>query len=134
MKEFIQDEGKVWLRGRPRPVYAVIVKDRVVIPGVEEGDRYEMELEDSRLKIDIDQPALRKRLARYFPLEAEGDAPGTLFNGFNQTRHADILALTPQSPGVMQWEVSGKDYEELQNLDSEAFWRMGLEKLKGGGG
>jgi len=122
MTDAIQDTGKVWLRGAANPVFALKIKERFIVPGGDEGPGLEYWVDGPGLCVDIQDPAKGRRIARWFPLDTDGTAAGTLFNGFTRTRHADICALTPQSPGVRERVFDKEAYDRVRDLGREAFW------------
>ncbi len=124
----VQDKGRVWLRGNVRPVFALRINSKIVIPGCDE-EQCVYWVSGDGLCVDCHQPGTGLRIARWFPLSGEGDTPGTLFSGFDLTKHADILAFVPTSPSVKSVEYEGEDYQRVKDLDSEQFWQFAdLEK------
>ena len=49
------------------------------------------------------------RIFRRFSLDLIPKSKGTLFNGFNETKHADIKAITYQDDGVEEHVGGEKD-------------------------
>lgn len=85
----IQDRGKVWIKGSARPVYAVRINDKIFTIGKVEGQKEEIWLDNEGLCLDLHNSAKEERTARFIPLNNPAELAGTLFNGFENTKHAD---------------------------------------------
>ena len=126
----IKDYGKVWIRGEPTTSFAVMVDDRVFVPGLKEGQSIDFWLEGDRLCVDLHNPKEQTRIARQFPLIMKPSHPATLFNGFEKTRHADVLVATYKDEGVKEKIFKSDMYqkEKLGSMDRNSFWRTaGME-------
>ncbi len=121
--EEISDSGKVWLKGRVKPVVAVRMSEVILIPGFEEDDEIEFWGDKGRLCVDVHSVRQNIRIARLFSPGLEGTVPGTLFSGFTQTKHADILAVLPDGDGVQELRFEGADYRDVADLDRDVFWK-----------
>lgn len=119
--EECDDKGKVWLRGRVKPVLAVRLGDRILVPGYEDEEKITCKARDGILSVDVNDTSSQTRIFREFPAGVEGSAPGTLFSGFTNTKHADILAVLPDSPGVRERRFEGPDYETVVGMDGTEF-------------
>jgi len=119
----INDTGKVWMRGKIKPDFAVRVGEIIIVPGKDEDDEINYWVEGEFFCVDLQDKKKHKRVARTFPLKAEGTAPGSLFSGFKKTKHADILAVTPDGAGVVEYVVEGEEYinSSIQSLSSHEF-------------
>lgn len=122
----IKDYGKVWLRGKPGTSFAVKVDEQVFVPGQGEGQSIEYWLEGDSLCVDLHSPDQNIRIARLFPMSLEATHPATLFNGFNNTKHADVKVITYEDDGVSEKTFTGEAYAEgnIQNLTRDAFWKL----------
>ncbi len=118
----IEDTGKVWLRGKVKPVYAVKLNGQIIIPDLEIGDDAICWPVESGLCVDLHHKAKQKRIARWFPNNIKGDAQGTLFSGFDKTKHADILAVLQDNSAVLEKCYEDDEYQEIAALDAQAFW------------
>ncbi|MBI4383526.1 MAG: hypothetical protein HY579_05775 [Nitrospinae bacterium] len=99
-KPQIEDTGKVWIRGRTRPSFAVRVDEKFFVPGMEEGQTIEYWTEGNCLCVVLSGPAPGTRTARRFGLDLPAVAPAALFSGFEKTRHRDVTAVLWSDPGV----------------------------------
>jgi hypothetical protein len=123
----IKDTGKVWLRGQFGTVFAVKVDEQVFVPGQEDGQSIDYWLEGDFLCVDLHDRDQNIRIARLFPMSLEATHPATLFNGFNKTKHADVKVIVYEDEGVAERIFKGEDYDDIQNLTPDAFWkRAGL--------
>ncbi len=119
----IQDKGRVWLRGHVKPVFAIRVNSKIVIPGGDE-EQATCWTSGNGVCVDCHLRDQNVRIARWFPLTGEGDAPGTLFSGFDQTKHADIVAFVSTTPLVKEVKFEGENYLGVKDLSAEAFWEL----------
>jgi hypothetical protein len=122
----IKDTGKVWMRGAVSTANAVRIDDKVFATGQKEGQNIDIWINNEELCVDLHDLKLAERTARLIPLDTPASLPGTLFNGFEKTKHADILIVPVDSEGVKQKTVSGKEYQEgnYNVLDRLIFWQM----------
>ena len=121
----IKDTGKVWMKGSVGTAYAVRVDDKVFATGQKEGQSVDLWLDNEGLCVDLHDPKLGERTARFIPLNTPATLNGTLFNGFEKTKHADVLIVSADSVEVKMKSVSGKEYQEgdLNVLDRLTFWQ-----------
>ena len=121
----IKDTGKVWMKGSVGTAYAVRVDDKVFATGQKEGQSVDLWLDNEGLCVDLHDPKLGERTARFIPLNTPATLNGTLFNGFEKTKHADVLIVSADSVEVKKKSVSGKEYQEggLNVLDRLTFWQ-----------
>ena len=121
----IKDTGKVWMKGSVGTAHAVRIDDKVFATGQKEGQSIDLWINNDALCIDLHNSKLAERTARLIPLDIQASLPGTLFNGFEKTKHADVLIVTPDSEGVKEKTVSGKKYQEgnYSVLDRLIFWQ-----------
>ena len=121
----IKDTGKVWIKGSVGTAYAVRVDDKVFATGQKEGQSVDLWLDNEGLCVDLHDPKLGERTARFIPLNTPATLNGTLFNGFEKTKHADVLIVSADSVEVKKKSVSGKEYQEggLNVLDRLTFWQ-----------
>ena len=121
----IKDTGKVWMKGSVGTAYAVRVDDKVFATGQKEGQSVDLWLDNEGLCVDLHDPKLGERTARFIPLNTPATLNGTLFNGFEKTKHADVLIVSADSVEVKMKLVSGKEYQEgdLNVLDRLTFWQ-----------
>lgn len=120
----IHDTGKVWIRGRIKPEYAVRVGERFFVPGKEDSDDIHCWVEGEFLCVDLHDKNGERRVARKISLNAPANAPGALFSGFEKTKHADVLVVTANVDGVEEFVVEGADYrnERVKDINSLKFW------------
>ncbi len=118
----IQDRGKVWLRGKVKPIPAVKFEESIIILDLEYGDLATVWGSADGLCVDLHIINEGTRIARWFPKEAQGNTSGTLFSGFDNTKHADILAVLPDNPVVLEKKFSGETYGEVKDLSPESFF------------
>ena len=121
--EALDDSGKVWLRGQVKPVPAVRVGTAIIVPGLEAEDSLSCWVTEGSLCVDVCDAAGRVRIARRFAGELEGTAPGTLFNGFTKTKHADIRAVLPDAAGVTERRFEGAVFDEVASMERDEFWK-----------
>ncbi|HAX45758.1 MAG TPA: hypothetical protein DCX78_02880 [Nitrospina sp.] len=120
------DDGKIWVRGSVRPEYGVRVGDLYFITGMEESDNINCFIRDKYLFADIHDTGKQYRIIRRFPLKLDPECPGTLFSGFTNTKHGDIMALTYRNDGVEEYGVEGEMYsdENASGMDSVRFIQL----------
>ena len=121
----INDTGKVWMKGSVGTAHAVRINDKVFATGQKEGQYIELWIDNGELCIDLHNSKLAERTARLIPIDTPASSPGTLFNGFEKTKHADVLIVSADSEGVKEKTVSGKEYQEgnYKILDRFSFWK-----------
>ena len=121
----IKDSGKVWMKGSVLPVNAVRIDDKIFVTGQKEGQTVELWLENDGLCLDLHDFEKGERTARFIPLNSKANLPGTLFNGFDKTRHADVLIVGCDAVGTKEKSISGIEYREgrFKNLDHRTFWQ-----------
>jgi hypothetical protein len=122
--EETQDSGKVWCKGFVRPIHALRIENKIFATGKSEDQTIEYWVDDSVLCVDLNEPEKKIRVAKKFPLDLDPTIPGTLFNGFTRTKHADVLIVTSEQDRVEEETVSGETYREGQydSMDSKEFW------------
>ena len=121
----IKDTGKVWMKGEVGTAHAVRINDKVFATGQKEGQSIDLWVDNDALCIDLHDSNLAERTARLIPMDTPALLPGTLFNGFEKTKHADVLIVSADSEGVKVKTVSGKEYQEgnYRFLDRLSFWQ-----------
>jgi hypothetical protein len=122
--EKIQDSGKVWFKGCARPTHAVRIENKIFATGKTDDQSIEYWVDGDILCVDLNDPGREVRLAKKIPLELEPTLPGTLFNGFTRTKHADILIVSPDQDKIEEKAISGEIYRSGQydDMDSREFW------------
>ncbi len=122
----IKDTGKVWMKNSTGPVHAVRVDGKIFATGKNENHSIELWLENEGLCLDLHDSKKGERTARVIPLNTEPSVPGTLFNGFEKTKHADVLIVASDSDGTKKKSVSGIEYQEggFNSLDHRTFWQI----------
>ena len=122
----IKDSGKVWMKGSVLPVNAVRIDDKIFVTGQKEGQIVELWLENDGLCLDLHDLKKGERMARFIPLNSKANLPGTLFNGFDKTKHADVLIVGCDAVGTKEKSISGIKYQEgrFKNLDPRTFWQI----------
>ena len=105
----INDSGKIWLRGSVRPEYGVRVGDNYFVVGEGDSQSTIYSVYENHLFVVLHYPEEKKRIFRRFSLDLIPKSKGTLFNGFNETKHADIKAITYQDDGVEEHVGGEKD-------------------------
>lgn len=122
----IDDTGTIWIRGRVRPEYGVRVGESYFITGKEDAESIECRVDEKYLWVDLHDADKRHRTARRFALDLPAKAPGALFNGFSNTQHADIRAVTYRDEGVEDFAVEGEVYlsRNVGEMESAKFWQM----------
>jgi hypothetical protein len=126
MMQEIKDTGKVWIRGQTGTAFAIKVNEKVFVPGQEEGQSIEYWLEENLLCVDLHNPAQAIRIARQFPLDMEATHPASLFNGFKNTKHADIKVITYEDAKVAEKIFKDNEYVEsnVHTMSRDAFWKL----------
>ena len=105
----INDSGKIWLRGSIRPEYGVRVGEKYFVVGEGDSQSTIYSVYENHLFIVLHYPENKERIFRRFSLDLIPKSKGTLFNGFNETKHADIKAVIYQDDGVEEHAVGEKD-------------------------
>ena len=105
----INDSGKIWLRGSVRPEYGVRVGDNYFVVGEGDSQSTIYSIYENHLFVALHSPEKKIRIFRRFSLDLIPKSRGTLFNGFNETKHADIKAITYQDDGVEEHVGGEKD-------------------------
>ena len=105
----INDSGKIWLRGSVRPEYGVRIGEKYFVVGEGDSQSTIYSVYENHLFIVLHYPEKKERIFRRFSLDLIPKSKGTLFNGFNETRHADIKAVTYQDDGVEEHVGREKD-------------------------
>ncbi len=121
----IKDIGKVWMKGSVGPAHAVRIDDKIFATGQKEGQRVDLWLDNDGLCLDLHDCKLNERTARFIPLDTPATLHGTLFNGFEKTKHADVLIVAVNSKGIKEKSVSGNEYQEgsFNALKRLTFWQ-----------
>ena len=121
----IEDTGKVWFKGAFGPEYAVRVGDTVFVPGRGENDTMECRVVENTLCVDLHNKSTGRRTGRHFPLDLPTTTPATLFNGFEKTRHADVMVVTHKDRGVKEVIVQEEVYrkEAIADMESDNFFQ-----------
>ena len=121
----IKDSGKVWMKGTVLPVNAVRIDNKIFATGQKEDQSVELWLEDEGLCLDLHDFKKGERTARFIPLNSTAKLPGTLFNGFNKTKHSDVLVVACDAVGSKEKSISGIEYQEgkFNTLDNRTFWK-----------
>ena len=122
----IKDSGKVWTKGSVLPVNAVRIDNKIFATGQKDDQSAELWLEDDGLCLDLHDFKKGERTARFIPLNSKAKLPGTLFNGFEKTKHSDVLVVACDAVGSKEKSISGKKYKEcrFKNLDHRTFWEI----------
>jgi hypothetical protein len=113
------------MKGSVGTAYAVRVDDKVFATGQKEGQSVDLWLDNEGLCVDLHDPKLGERTARFILLNTTATLNGTLFNGFEKTKHADVLIVSADSEEIKKKSVSGKEYQEggFKFLDRLTFWQ-----------
>ena len=121
----IKDTGKVWMKGSVGTAHAVRVDDKIFATGQKEGQNVDFWLDNEGLCLDLHNSKLGERTARFIPLNTPATLHGTLFNGFEKTKHADVLIVPADGEEVKEKSVSGKQYHAggFNALDRLTFWQ-----------
>jgi hypothetical protein len=119
----VADKGKVWVKGAFRPVYAVRIDQKIFLLGSEMDAEPEVRVDAHHLYVDWNDRSKSLRLGRCIPLSAPADIKGTLFNGFKNTKHADVLAVNPSGEGVIEKIFKDIDFHEngLESMATDEF-------------
>ena len=107
--ESITDFGKIWLRGFMRPEYGVRIDTIYFVVGEGDSQSTIYSVYENHLFVVLHYPEKKKRIFRRFSFDLIPKSKGTLFNGFNDTKHADIKAITYQDDGVEEHVGGEKD-------------------------
>ena len=128
----IKDNGKVWMKGSVLPVSAVRVDDKIFATGQKEDQTAELWLENEGLCVDLHDLQKGERTARFIPLNSKANLPGTLFNGFEKTKHSDVLVVACDAVGTKEKSISGIKYQEggFKTLDPRTFWETIWKNLR----
>ena len=120
----IKDAGKVWIKGSVGPVHAVRIDDKIFATGKKEDESMELWLKNKGLCLDLHNFQMGKRTARFIPLNIKPTLYGTLFNGFEKTKHSDVSIVASDGDHTREISVSGIEYKEggFKNLDVHTFW------------
>ena len=110
----IDDDGKIWLQGNVKPEYGVRIGESYFILGKGDDDNINCFIHDNYLLVDLHDPMKQHRIFRRFDLNLEAKSFGTLFNGFTNTKHADIKAITYRDNGVEEFRFD----EEMYSLEN----------------
>ena len=121
----IKDSGKVWMKGSFIPVKAVRIDNKIFATGQKEDQSAELWLEEEGLCLDLHDFKKGERTARFIPLNSKAELPGTLFNGFEKTKHSDVLVVACNVIGSKEKSVSGIKYQDgnFNALDHRSFWQ-----------
>ena len=122
----IKDTGKVWIKGSVGPVHAVRIDDTIFATGKKEDQNIELWIKDKGLCLDLHNSKKGERTARFIPLDIKPTLSGTLFNGFEKTKHADVLIVASDANQTKEISISGEQYQAggFNNLDSKNFWMI----------
>ena len=105
----IDDFGKIWLRGFARPEFGVRVDEIYFVIGEGDSKSTNCLLYENYLFAVLHYPEKQIRVFRRFSLHLVPKSYGTLFNGFTNTKHADINAVTYRDDGVEEYMGSEND-------------------------
>ena len=108
--KIINDKGKIWLKGSVKPEYGVRVGDLYFITGKEDSETVSSFIYQNYLFVDLDNKEKKYRIFRRFSLDLVPEIPGTLFNGFEKTKHADIKVVTYRDNRVESFKIDGENY------------------------
>ena len=122
----IKDNGKVWVKGSVRPVYAVRIDAKVFATGKAADQKEEFWLENDGLCLDLNNSKKGERTARFIPLNSPAKLSGTLFNGLENTKHADVSIVAFDTEGTKEKTISGEEYQNrgIKDLDYATFWKI----------
>ena len=122
----IKDNGKVWVKGSVGPVYAVRIDDKIFATGKAVDQNEDLWLENEGLCLDLHNYKKGERTARFIPLDSPAKLAGTLFNGFENTKHADVLIVAFDIEGTKEKTISGEEYQKsgIKDLDCASFWEI----------
>ena len=105
----INDLGKIWLRGSVRPEHGVRIGDNYFVVGEGDSQSTIYSIYENHLFVALHYPQKKIRIFRRFSFALMPKSKGTLFNGFNETKHADIKAISYQDDGVEEHIGKEKD-------------------------
>ena len=122
----IKDICKVWVKGSVGPVHAVRIDDKVFATGKAADQKEEFWLENDGLCLDLHNFKKGERTARFIPLDSPAELAGTLFNGFENTKHADVSIVAFDTEGTKEKTISGEEYQKrgIKDLDCTNFWKI----------
>jgi len=122
----IKDKGKVWIKGSVGPVNAIRIDDKIFATGKAADQKEELWLENDGLCLDLHNFKKGKRTARFIPLDSQAELAGTLFNGFENTKHADVSIVAFDTKGTREKTISGAEYQNrgIKDLDCASFWKI----------
>jgi len=122
----IKDKGKVWVKGSVGPVDAVRIDNKVFATGKSTDQKEELWLENDSLCLDLHNFKKGERTARIIPLDSKTELVGTLFNGFENTKHADVSIVAFDTEGTKEKTISGAEYQNrgIKDLDCATFWKV----------
>lgn len=115
----VKDTGKVWIRGKPQPTFAIRVDDKIFVPGREESQSIAWWLDGDALCVDLCSPGMR--IARRFNLNMTPVTPATLFSGFDNTRHSDVKVVMFQEAEEFISREAG-----VETMDKTTFWKRAI--------
>ncbi len=120
------DDGKIWVPGSVRPEYGVRVGTSYFIIGKEESEKIYCFIAGKFLLADIHDSDNQYRIIRRFSLDLEPKCSGSLFVGFNKTKHADIKAVNYADERVDELIVDGEQYllEDVAKMESDQFLKL----------
>ena len=121
----IKDSGKVWTKGSVLPVNAVRIDNKIFATGQKDDQIAELCLEDDGLCLDLHDFKKGERTARFIPLNSKAKLAGTLFNGFEKTKHSDVLVVAFDAIESKEKSISGIEYQDgdFNALDHREFWQ-----------
>ena len=78
------------------------------------------------LCLDLHNFKKGERTARFIPLDSPAKLAGTLFNGFENTKHADVSIVAFDAEGSKEKTISGEEYQDkgIKDLDCITFWNI----------
>ncbi len=122
----VDDTGKVWIPGKMSPGYAVRVGDKVYVPGKEEDQTVEAGWNEGFVYFDLHDTEKKWRVARRFNMELEPTTPASLFNGFEQTKHCDMLVVDFEKGEFEEFECQDEEYNQhaVVGMNSIQFWEF----------
>ena len=120
----IKDTGKVWIKGSVGPVHAVRIDDTIYATGKKEDQNIELWIKNKGLCLDLHNSQKEERTARFIPLNIKPTLLGTLFNGFENTKHGDVFIVASDGDQTKEISITGKQYQEggFKTLGSQNFW------------
>lgn len=119
----IADTGTIWIKGTPRPEYAVRVGEKIFVVGKTDMETVQCWVDAPYLYVDRHDPAGKTRTALRFDLNLQPTNSGSPFKGFTQTSHKDTKIVTYNDQGVEIFVRTAEDYarEGSGSLDSREF-------------